>query len=152
MSGLSTTSELAALALLFNNTAWPNIGDAGGLQPSVTAGSFFAGLATAALTAASTQVSSQATYTGYTRVGVARSGAGWTISGSDPAQAVNAAAITFPTAGSGPQDMTDFCVGLASGTGAGVILFYGPLNGAPITVANGDIPSFAPGDCVCTLK
>jgi len=44
---MSNTSETKLLQLLFQNDAWELIGDAAGLQPSATAGSFFVALHTA---------------------------------------------------------------------------------------------------------
>lgn len=152
-SGLADTSEANALLLIFNNTAWANVGNAAGLQPSGAAGSLFVGLSTGTLADASTQTTTQAAYTNYTRVGVARSGAGWTVAsvvGANPATATNAAAITFPTSSSGPETETDVCVGLITGVGAGDALYWGVLN-APLVVNNNITPSFAIGALVCTL-
>ncbi len=149
-SGIAISSAYNALLLIFNNTAWANVGNAGGLQPSSAAGSLFVGLATATLTDTCTQTTSQAAYTGYTRVGVARTAGGWLVASGPPGSAANVAAVTFPTAGSGPETETDFCVGLITGTGAGDAMFWGVLN-APIVVNVGLIPSFPIGDCICTL-
>ncbi len=152
-SGLADTSEGNALLLIFNNTNWANVGDATGLRGSSTPGSLFVGLSTGTLSDTSTQVTTQAAYTGYTRVGVARSSAGWTVatvSGSGASTATNAAAITFPASTSGPEVETDFCVGLITGTGAGDSLFWGVLTN-PLTVNNGITPVFAIGALVCSL-
>ncbi len=152
-SGLADTSEANALLLIFNNTNWANVGDATGLRGSSTAGSLYVGLSTGTLADASTQVTTQAAYTGYSRVAVARSGAGWTVAsvaGSGPATATNAAAITFPASSSGPEVETDFCVGLISGTAAGDSLFWGVLTNS-LTVNNGITPQFAIGALVCSL-
>lgn len=78
----SNASETALLALLFNNTDFATIGDAGGLQNSATAGSFYISLHTADPGEAGNQTTSEATYGSYARVAVARSGAGWTVSGA----------------------------------------------------------------------
>ncbi len=146
-SGLSDVAEAAAILLLFNNTDWANVGDAAGLQNSVTAGSLFVGLSTGTLSDTSTQTTTQAAYGSYTRVAVARSGAGWTCSAG---QASNAAAVTFPAASSGSETETDFSVGLITGTGAGDILYWGALN-TPLAVSTGISPSFAIGALVCAL-
>lgn len=152
-SGLADTSEYNALLLIFNNTNWANVGDATGLRGSTTAGSLFVGLSTGTLADASTQTTTQAAYGSYSRVGVARSGAGWTVAsaaGSGPATVSNAAAVTFPAATSGSETETDFCVGLITGTGAGDSLFWGALT-TSLPVATGITPSFAIGALVCNL-
>src|SRR3954462_6777618 len=98
----SNTFESDVLLLLLNNTNIANLGDAVGVRGSTAAGSVFVALHTADPGETGTQATSEATYTGYARVAVARSGAGWTISGTAPTQAANAAAVTFGlcTAGS----------------------------------------------------
>ncbi len=85
--------ETAILQLYFNNTDHANVGDAAGIQNSATAGSFYISLHTADPGETGTQTTSEATYTSYARVAVARSGVGWTISGGNVS---NAAAINFP--------------------------------------------------------
>jgi hypothetical protein len=146
-SGLSDVAEAAAILLLFNNTDWANVGDAAGLQNSATAGSLFVGLSTGTLSDTSTQVTTQAAYGSYTRVAVARSGAGWTCSTN---QATNAAAVTFPAATSGSETETDFTVGLITGTGAGDNLYWGALT-ASLAVSSGITPSFAISALVCNI-
>ena len=90
--------ETACLEHYFNNADHANIGDAAGLQNSATAGSFYISLHTADPGETGTQTSSEAAYTGYARIAVARSGAGWTVSGNG---ASNAAEIAFGQATGG---------------------------------------------------
>ena len=137
---LSTAAETALLTLIFNNTAWANIGDAGGLQPSATAGSFYVSLHTADPGEAGTQSTSEATYTGYARVAVARSSAGFTVSGSNVS---NAAAVTFGACTAGSNTITHFAIGTAS-TGTGNLVESGALS-ASLAVSAGITPSFAIG-------
>lgn len=146
-SGIGDTSEANAILLLFNNTDWANVGDAGGLQNSATAGSLYVGLSTGTLSDTSTQTTTQAAYTSYSRVAVARSGAGWTCSANT---ASNAGATTFPAATGGSETETDFSIGLASGTGAGDILFWGALTGS-LAVSTGITPSFALGSLTASI-
>ena len=146
-SGIGDTSENNFMLLLFNNTNWANVGDATGLRGSSTAGSLYAGLSTGTLSDTSTQTTTQAAYGSYSRVAIARSGSGWTVSSN---QASNAAAATFPAATSGSETETDFCVGLASGTGAGDVIYWGALT-ASLAVSTGITPSFAIGALVCTI-
>jgi hypothetical protein len=140
-SGLGNTAQSDLLKLLFQNTNWANVGDATGLRGSTTAGSFYAGLATVAYTAASNQGSNEAAYTGYGRVAIARSSGGWTVTGSNPTIAENAAAITFGTSSSGPETEVAACIGRDS-AGAGEIITWGDLT-ANLVVNNGITPSFA---------
>ena len=79
---MSKASETNFLNLLFNNADWANVGDAAGLQNSATAGSFYVALHTADPGDAGTQSTSEASYTGYARVAVARTAGGWTVSGN----------------------------------------------------------------------
>ena len=82
MAGWSNSSENNLMLLVFNNTAWANVGNAGGLLPSSVAGSFYISLHTADPGETGSQTTSEANYTGYARVGVARSSAGFTVSGT----------------------------------------------------------------------
>lgn len=138
---LTDAAETALLTLLFNNTDWANIGDAAGLQNSVTAGSFYVSLHTADPTETGTQTSSEATYTGYARVAVGRSGAGWTVSGNNVS---NAAAVTFGACTAGSSSVTHFGIGTDS-TGVGNLILKGALT-ATLAVSAGITPSFAIGE------
>lgn len=133
--------ETALLTLYFNNTDHANIGDAGGLQNSVSAGSFYVSLHTADPGEAGAQDTTEATYTGYARVAVARSSAGWTISAANVS---NAAAITFGACTAGSDVITDFGIGSDS-TGAGNLFFKGALT-ASRSISAGITPSFAIGE------
>lgn len=148
MSG-SNASENSLLLLIFNNTNMANVGDATGLRGSTTAGSLFIALHTADPGEAGDQTTSEATYTGYARVAVARSGAGFTVSGTAPTQAANAAAVTFGLCTAGSNTLTYFSVGVAT-SGASVIIASGVLT-ASLAVSNGITPSFAIGALVVTL-
>lgn len=133
--------ETALLQLIFNNTDLANVGDAAGLQNSAVAGDFFISLHTADPGEAGTQTTSEATYTGYARVAVARSGAGWTVSG---ANASNAAIVTFGTCTAGSNALTHFGIGSALTT-AGNLFFKGALS-ATYNTAIGNAPQFAIGE------
>lgn len=141
---MSNGSELAFLQLLFQNTSWVSIGNAGGLLQSTVAGSFFVGLNTAALSGTSTQTTSEAAYVGYSRVAVARSSGGWATSGSSPTLVTNVAAVTFGIATAGtPETETYSNIGRDT-SGAGLVILYGPLT-ASLVVNVGITPSFAIG-------
>ena len=138
---LTNAAETALLNLLFANTDWANIGDAGGLQNSVTAGSFYISLHTADPGETGNQTTSEATYTGYARVAVARSAAGWTVSG---ANCSNAAAVTFGACTAGSSTCTYFGIG-TDASGAGNLIASGALT-ASLAVTAGITPSFAIGE------
>lgn len=141
----SNTWETGLLNLLFTNAAFTEVGDAGGLLPSATAGNLYISLHTADPGEAGDQTTSEATYTSYARVAVARSGAGWTVSGN---QVSNAAAINFPQCTGGSNTVTYFGIGTAS-SGAGKLLYSGALT-ASLAVSNGITPSFAIGALTIT--
>mgnify|MGYP000650276063 CR=1 FL=1 len=85
------TFENDLLLLIFNNTDAALIGDATGLRGSSTAGSLYVSLHTGDPGEAGNQTTNECAYGSYARVAVARSGAGWTVSGTAPTQVVNAA-------------------------------------------------------------
>jgi hypothetical protein len=135
------TFENDLLLLIFNNTDAALIGDATGLRGSSTAGSLYVSLHFANPDETGTQTSSEATYSPYGRIAVARSGAGWTVSGNAVS---NAALIQFAQCASGSDTLTHFAVGTAS-SGAGKILYKGALNSS-LAVSSGIQPQFAAGD------
>lgn len=137
---MSNASETNLLNLLFNNVDWPNVGDAAGLQNSAAAGSFYVALHTADPTDTGDQTTSEVSYTGYARVAVARSGAGFSVSG---AQVSNAATVQFGECTAGSATATHFSVGLLS-AGAGDILYSGALS-ASRAISAGITPLFNPG-------
>lgn len=145
----SNAFESQLVLLIFNNTNAANIGDATGLRGSTTAGSLFIALHTADPGEAGDQTTSEATYTGYARVAVARSSAGFTCSGTAPTQAANAAAVTFPACTASTSVCTHFSVGVAT-SGASVILASGALT-ASLSVSTGITPSYAIGALTVTL-
>jgi hypothetical protein len=132
--------ESAMLLLYFNNTDHANIGDAAGLQNSATAGSFYVSLHTADPGEAGSQTTNEIAYTGYARVAVARSGAGWTVSGSNVS---NAAAVTFGACTAGSGTATHFGIG-SDASGAGNLFMSGAL-AASLAISAGITPEFAIG-------
>lgn len=127
--------ENGLLLLLFNNTNFANVGDATGLRGSSTAGALYVSLHTADPGEAGTQSTSEATYTGYARVSVPRSGSNWTVTGNSVSPA---ATISFPACTGGSNTITHFGVGLAS-TGANVLLYKGAVS-PTISVSSGITP------------
>src|SRR5215471_53793 len=122
----SNAFENDLLLLLFNNTNIANLGDATGVRGSTTPGSVFVSLHTADPGEAGDQSTNETTYGSYARQAVARTGAAWTISGTAPTQAANAAIITFPASSSGTPTITHFGVGVAV-SGATRLMVSGAL-------------------------
>ena len=119
----SNSLENDLLLLIFNNTNAALIGDATGLRGSTVAGSLYVSLHTADPGEAGDQTTSEAAYTSYARVAVARSGAGWTVTANS---VVPAAQINFPAGTGGSGTVTHFGVGTAL-TGAGKLLYSGTV-------------------------
>lgn len=131
--------ETDILELLFNNTALANIGDASGLQPSTSAGSLYVSLYVGDPTDTGAS-GTEASYTGYAREAVARSSAGWTISGDNCS---NTGAITFGACTAGSDTVTHF--GIHTAVTAGDFLYSGALT-AQLAISSGITPEIAIGD------
>ena len=127
------TFENDLLKLIFNTTAIANIAINATSSPLT---SLYLSLHTADPGEAGSQTTSEISYTGYGRVGVARDSSGFTVSGSTVVLAANA---TFGqmTAGAGGT-VTHFALGTAS-SGAGKILYYGTVT-PNLSVSNGVTP------------
>ena len=133
--------ENLLLNLYFKNTAHTNVGDAAGLLPSAGAGSMWISLHTADPGEAGTQTTSEAAYTGYARIAIAR-GAGFTVAANN---ASNAAAALFGSCTAVPgTPITHFGIGSAS-TAAGNLYMRGALT-ASYQPAVGNAPNFAIGE------
>lgn len=132
----SDTFENDLMLLLFNNTDIANIGDAGGIRGSVTAGSLWLSLHTADPGETGTAVTNETAYTGYARVAVARSGAGFVVTGNSVSPAANADFGECTASAGGP--ITHFGV-VNTASGAGKLLYKGTMT-PNITMAVGVIP------------
>lgn len=84
------------------------------------------------------QTTSETAYTGYARVIVPRSGAGWTVSAN---QAINAALLQFPQCTAGSSVVTHVSVGTLA-SGAGQILYSGALS-ASLSISSGIQPQIS---------
>lgn len=117
----SNTFENDLLKLIFQATAIANLADNAASSPVTN---LYVALHTADPGEAGDQTTSEAAYTGYARVAVARSAVGWTVTGNSVSPA---AGIEFPemTGGSGAT-ATHASVGTAA-SGAGKILYKGAL-------------------------
>lgn len=135
---MANTFENDLLQLIFNAVAIANIADNAATAPLTN---LYVSLHTADPGGAGTQSTSEATYTGYARVAVARTSGGWTVSASNVS---NAAAVTFPQCTGGTNTITHFGVGVAV-SGATKLLVSAALT-APLAVSNLITPEFAIGD------
>ena len=129
------TFENDWMKLIFNATAIANIADNAGTSPLTN---LYVSLHTADPGESGSQTTSEATYTGYARVAVARTSGGWTVSTN---QAVNVSTITFGQCTAGSNTITYFAIGTAS-SGAGKILYSGAL-ASSLAVSVNVTPSFA---------
>jgi len=131
----SDSYELSLLKLLFTATAIALVADNTVTTPLTN---LFIALHTADPGEAGTQNTSEIGYTSYTRVSVARTSGGWTVSGTAPAQAVPVANISFPAGTGGSGTATYFSVGSLT-SGAGVIYYSGTVT-PNIACGNGVTP------------
>lgn len=109
------------LRLIFNATPIPNLADNAATAPLT---SLFVALHTADPGEAGVQSTSEAAYTGYARVAVARTTAGWTVTGNSVSPA---AEIAFPAGTGGGGTATHWSVGVAS-TGTTKVLYRGTIS------------------------
>lgn len=130
------TTETDILRKIGNNTAlpWDAITD------------LYLSLHTADPGEGGSQTTSEAAYTSYARIPVARTSGGWTISGATMS---NTALVQFITATGGSETLTHVAIGTVL-SGAGQILVSGALN-ASLSVSSGIQPQFSSGQLVFTL-
>ena len=126
------TFENDLLKLIFQATAIANIAD-NAASSALT--NLYVSLHTGDPGEAGDQETSEADYSGYDRVAVARSGSGWTVTNNSVSPAAN---IDFPESAGSGTTLTHFAVGTAA-SGAGKVLYSGALS-AGIDVVAGTIP------------
>ena len=117
---LSDAAENAMLLLVFNATTWANYAINATSTPETD---IVCALHTADPGDAGTQATSEAAYTSYARVNVARTSGGWTVTASSVSPV---ASIDFPAGTGGSGTVTHFSTG-KSGGGASAILFSGTV-------------------------
>ena len=132
----SDTFENDYMKFVFNNVGIAGVGDTNGLLPSATAGNFWLALHVGDPGEASTQTTNETAYTGYARLAVARTAAGFTVTGSTVNLTANA---DFPVCTANPGGaITHFSIGAAQ-TGTGKLLYSGTLT-PNITMAPSVVP------------
>lgn len=135
----SNTFENDYLKLVFNNVAISLIGDASGLQPSAAAGNLYLALHTADPGEGADQSTNETAYTGYARLAIPRSSAGFTVT-NNTVRLVNNADFGNCTASPGAA-LTHFSIGTSS-SGIGKALWTGTLT-PNITMQVGVTPRIA---------
>lgn len=131
------TFENDFLKLVFNATGIANIADNASTSPLT---SLYIGLHTADPGEGGSQTTSEASYTGYARIGITRaSGAGgWTVSSNT---ASNTSLAQFAECTAGSDTITHVSIGTDS-SGAGKVIYSGALN-ASRGISAGIQPQFA---------
>jgi hypothetical protein len=117
---ISNTTESAILVLVFNATTWANYAINATASPEAN---IICALHTADPGEAGTQSTSEAAYTSYARVNVARTTGGWTETSGSVSPA---STITFPAGTGGSGTITHWSTG-KSGGGASAILWSGTV-------------------------
>ena len=105
----------------------------------------YVSLHTGTLSATSAQNTSEAAYTSYARVAVARTTGGWTLTNES---ITNAGVINFPACTGGSETETYVGIGVAA-SGTGTLLWFGAL-ASSLAVSNGITPSIAAGQLSVT--
>lgn len=130
---IADVTENNLLKLIFNATAWANYADNAATSPETN---IHCGLHTADPGEAGDMTTSEAAYTSYARVNVARTTGGWTVTANSVSPV---AAIDFPAGTGGSGTVTHFSTGKTGG-GAADILFSGTVT-PNIVTGSGVTPS-----------
>lgn len=120
----SNTFENELLAHLFQNANIANLGDATGVRGSTVAGSIYASLHTADPGEAGTAATNEIAYTGYARRAIARSAAGFTVTGNAVTQVND---VDFPKMTGGAGGTVTHFAYVKEISGASVILYKGTM-------------------------
>jgi hypothetical protein len=131
--------ENAILLLLFNATTFADIAENDTTSPNTN---LYVSLHTADPDETGTQATNETSYGSYNRVAVARSGAGWTVSGNT---VTNAGLVQFPQCTSGTPTITHVGVGLGATPASATVLLYKGALSSPLAVSSGIQPQFAIG-------
>lgn len=123
---IANNTENNLMKLIFNATAWANYADNAATTPQTNVA---VALHTADPGEAGDMTTSEAAYTSYARVSVARTTGGWTVTANSVSPV---AAITFPAGTGGSGTVTHFSTGKTGG-GATDILFSGTVTPNQVT-------------------
>jgi hypothetical protein len=128
----SNTLENSLLELIFKGTTITGIADNTAVSPLTN---LYVSLHTADPGEAGSAVTNETSYTSYARVAVARSGAGWTVTGNSVSPAAN---IDFPACTGGSATITHFGI-VSTSSGAGTLFYKGTVT-PNISVSSGVTP------------
>lgn len=126
MASFTNSTESALAALIFNATNWTSVADNTVTAPATN---LYVSLHNADPGEGGSQTTSETAYTNYARQAVLRTSGGWTVSGTDPTQVVNAGVINFPQCGVSGDTITHWGLGLSL-SGAGTLLLSGAMGPA----------------------
>lgn len=125
----TTSFQSEVVRHIFLNEPITDIGDVGGLLPSVAAGNLYACLLTTAPGEAG-DLTNEAAYGGYARVAIPRGGAGWTEANG---QIRNFADVNFPECTGGSETDTHF--GICKSLAGDDMIYHGQLpSPAPVFI------------------
>lgn len=129
---LGNTFENDLAKLVFQATAIANIADNAAASPLTN---LYVAFHTSDPGEAGDQTTNETSYTSYARVAVARSGAGWAVTGNSVSPVAN---VDAPQCTGGSATLTHVSIGTAS-SGAGKLLMSGTLT-PNISVSSGVTP------------
>lgn len=132
--------ETDLLELFFNATALADLAENDATSPATN---LYLSLHTADPGEAGNQTTNETSYTSYARVAVARSGAGFTVSGNSVVLAANA---DFPACTGSTATITHFGLGTAS-SGTGYLMYKGTVT-PNISVSTGVTPRLTTGTTI----
>jgi hypothetical protein len=139
---ISDTTENAILNLVFRAVAWANYADNAATTPETN---IIVALHTADPGDAGAQNTTEAAYTNYVRVNVARTTGGWSAAAGGSISPV--ANIDFASSGASGTTITHFSTG-KSGGGASAILWSGTVTPNIAIGAAGIIPRLTTGSTI----
>lgn len=129
----SNTYENELLLLIFNGVGIPNIADNAGVGPLTE---LYVALHTADPGEAGDQTTSEATYTGYQRLAVPRTAAGWVVTDNSVSPANN---LVFGDPTAGTETLTHASIGVAA-AGVSKALYRGELSPHIAIIPGGQAP------------
>lgn len=137
----SNNFENSILALLFNATPIANIADNAVSSPLTN---LYVSLHTSDPGEGGTQATNEVSYTGYARVAVLRTSAGWTVAAGVVSPLAN---ITFPARSAGGTPTATHAGIGTSASGAGVLLYSGAIS-PTIAITGTTVPIVTNGSTI----
>jgi|SRR5579863_1641762 len=127
MASFASGTQSSILQLLFQAVTWTSIAQNTSVSPATN---LYISLHNADPGENGNQGTNETVYSSYARVAVVRTNTGFTVSGTAPAIATNAAAVNFSQCGVTGDTITHFGVGLAA-SGTGTLIGSGPVGSGP---------------------